>query len=423
MSTSIQSIEKLIKSDPKQAQSQLIKIISNQVDIKDENALREKEVALIRLGEIYRDQNDPNGLADTIRSCRSFMSSIAKAKTSKLIKTLIDYFSSSPLNQNPHSSSIQIQITRENIQWSKEEKQIFLRQSLEIKLSNLLFESNQTKEALSLISTLLNELKKLDDKLILTEVHLLESKIRHSLSDPPKANAALISARTAANSIYCPPLLQAQLDLQSGVLHAESKDYKTAYSYFFEALEGFSSQDDSRASLALKCMLMCKVMLNLPEDVLTIQNSKLARKYTGRGTEAMQAIAKAHQERSLAKFEEALKTYKPELSDDPIVRNHLSSLYDTLLEQNLLRIIEPYSRLELNFISNQVKLPLRDVEAKLSQMILDKVFNGIIDQGLGCLEVYDEVSNELIYDHTLDCLKQIGSVVDSLYAKAQKLGQ
>jgi hypothetical protein len=37
----------------------------------------------------------------------------------------------------------------------------------------------------------------------------------------------------------------------------------------------------------------------------------LARKYTGRGTEAMQAIAKAHQERSLAKFEEALKTYKP----------------------------------------------------------------------------------------------------------------
>jgi 26S proteasome regulatory subunit N6 len=38
-----------------------------------------------------------------------------------------------------------------------------------------------------LIANLLKELKKLDDKMILTEVHLLESRIRHALSDPPKA--------------------------------------------------------------------------------------------------------------------------------------------------------------------------------------------------------------------------------------------
>lgn len=53
-----------------------------------------------------------------------------------------------------------------------------------------------------------------------------------------------------------------------------------------------------------------------------------------------------------------------ELSSDPTIRSHLAALYDTLLEQNLLRIVEPYSVIEIEYVAQQVKQGRQAVEAK-----------------------------------------------------------
>lgn len=205
-----------------------------------------------------KEHRDANALASLITSSRSYTQYIAKAKTAKLLRSLIDAFESIP-----NSTSTQIEATKQSISWAKDTAQVFLAQSLETRLVSLLFSQDQHREALELINSLLRQLKKLDDKLILTEVHLLESRINHALANLAKSKAALTSARTAANAIYCPPLLQAGLDMQSGVLLAEEKDYKTGFSYFFEGLEAYSAQDDARAVEGLKYMLLCKIMLNL----------------------------------------------------------------------------------------------------------------------------------------------------------------
>jgi len=411
-----QSINSMAREEDRE---KLLNKIANELEMNenDEEQIRIKEQGILELGLLYKQQGKAKELADLIAKSRPFLNLISKAKAAKLVRSLVDFFLDLEAG-----TGIEVQLCKDCIEWSKQEKRTFLRQSLEARLIALYFDTGLFSEALSLGSQLLKELKKMDDKNLLVEVQLLESKTYHALSNLSKARAALTSARTTANSIYCPPKVQASLDLQSGILHAaDERDFKTAFSYFYEAFEGYDSVENSKALTALKYMLLCKIMLGLSDDVNQIVSGKLAISYTGKDIDAMKAVAQASHKRSLADFQQALKDYKAQLEDDVIVRAHLDSLYDTMLEQNLCRIIEPYSRVQVSFIADTIKLHIKQVEKKLSQMILDKKFSGILDQGDGVLIVFEETPIDKTYDTALETIHHMGKVVDTLYQKAKKL--
>ena len=68
-------------------------------------------------------------------------------------------------------------------------------------------------------------------------------------------------------------------------------------------------------------------------------------------------------------------------------------LYNTLLEDNLKKIILPYSEVEIAYVAEQISLPLEKVQQKLSEMILDEKIDGTLDQGRGCLILFDEMES------------------------------
>ncbi|KAL3911222.1 MAG: hypothetical protein SGPRY_008778 [Prymnesium sp.] len=170
-----------------------------------EDALRAKEQAIFRLGELYAQKNQGEQLGRLLTELRPFFATVPKAKTAKIVRMLIDQAA-----KISGSISLQMSLCKDVIEWCVAEKRSFLRQRVQSRLAALLLESKQYTDALNLLTDLLlTRHHRLDDKPLLVEINLIESQVHFALRNLAKAKASLTAARTAANAIYCPPLLQA----------------------------------------------------------------------------------------------------------------------------------------------------------------------------------------------------------------------
>ncbi|KAI3641418.1 hypothetical protein MIR68_000548 [Amoeboaphelidium protococcarum] len=399
-----------------------------------------REQALLELAQLLADNKATADLVHLVEQVPQQYTSTSKAKLSKIIRSLVDILAAT----GEHSAVIET--VQKLIAYANKENFQFLTRALETKLISIYLESLRYSEALALINDLLKVLKKLDDKPALVDVFLLESKCFLQLRNLPKARASLTSARTSANAIYCPPELQVELDKQSGTLHAEERDYKTSYSYFYEVAEGaFGNGDQDNAVLGVKYMILAKIMLQEVDDVINIVNGKIANKYKSTHIEAMQAISTASKQRSLHSFTDTIQKYPQELQADILVKNHLQKLYEMLLTSHILRVVEPYSRVQISHVAKLIGLDHALIERKLSMLILDGELKGVLDQSDGTLVMFeDDVAaaadqtakksannnnaEELggdqgieLYENVLLALKELDGAVDSLFLKSKLL--
>ena len=74
-----------------------------------------------------------------------------------------------------------------------------------------------------------------------------------------------------------------------------------------------------------------------------------------------------------------------------------------------------FSRVEISHIAKMVGLDVSAVERKLSQMILDKAIVGVLDQGEGCLIIFEEKGRDTAYDCALETIDKLNNVVEELF--------
>ncbi|XP_004987378.1 26S proteasome non-ATPase regulatory subunit 11 homolog, partial [Setaria italica] len=205
MSTSVQSpylpatTESISKAQEAKDASESISILYRVLEdpSSSADALRVKELAITNLTNYLTKENRAEDLRNLLTQLRPFFAVIPKAKTAKIVRGIID-----AVAKIPGTSELQISLCKEMVEWTRTEKRTFLRQRVEARLAALLLENQDYTEALTLLSGLIKEVRRLDDKLLLVDIDLLESKLHFSLRNLPKAKASLTAARTAANAIY-----------------------------------------------------------------------------------------------------------------------------------------------------------------------------------------------------------------------------
>jgi len=379
-----------------------------------------KERVIYLLAEQYSASGSVSDLESLLVDIRPFFGRISKAKSGKMMRSLLSKVGAVSAADGDHS--VVIRVCAECISWCRSEGRTFLRQQMESKLASYYLLAAEYQSALKLMNRLLAEVKALDDKHLLVELHLMESSLHHNLKNVAKAKAALTACRAAANSIYIGPLLQAEMDEQAGSIASEERDYKTAYSYFYEAFEGFDGLKDERAPRVLQYMLLIKILNDEPGDVKAVMAGKLALKYQSAAIQMMADIATSYSKRDLAAFERiAGAEENASTLRDIVISNKLEELKNKLLEQNLLRLLEPFERVEIDHIANLMQLPTDGVQKKLSQMILDKKLHGILDQGSGAIIVFDDVPESDVYGNAVSTIDELNDAVDLLFEKANVL--
>ena len=367
------------------------------------------------LSQKFRESNDLKSyfnLVSQIKEIKNTNNTFLVKLTDKLI---------SKLKKRKDLLNDIINITEEITKFCDQTNNISMKSKIQLRLAEVYFINQNYAKALEICNKVIFDLKRYEDNLGLIQLLLLESKIYYATNGISKAKASLTSVKTLVTKVYIEPKLQANIDMHAGILAAHEKDFNLAYSYFFEAFDVFNIPSKKRKNKGLRAfqyMIMCKIVGGQIDEVNNVVLSKQGKDYYGPEVEALRSIESAVREKSIKLLEDNIEKNK-QYFQESIIKYHINNLHNDLLEKNLIKIIKPYSVVEIDFVAKSIGLNYQDILNKLRQMILDKKINGILDQGKGSLILYDVENVNPYLDKSIETFKNLEKVVEALDKKVR----
>jgi COP9 signalosome complex subunit 2 len=161
-------------------------------------------------------------------------------------------------------------------------------------------------------------------------------------------------------------------------MHMSEKEWEKAHTDFFEAFKNYDEAGSPRRIQCLKYLVLANM---LALSTINPFDSTEAKPYKNDPEiVAMTNLVGAYERHDISAFEKILKDNRKTIMDDTFIRMYIEDLLRNIRTQVLLKLLQPYTRIRIPFISKELNIPTADVEALLVSLILDNKIRGSIDQ-------------------------------------------
>ncbi|KAK4525045.1 hypothetical protein GAYE_SCF07G2950 [Galdieria yellowstonensis] len=341
-------------------------------------------------------------------------SAVTRNYSEKSINKILDYVSSS---QQLNLLQEFYECTLEALQHAMNERLWF---KTKLKLGKLYFDLGEYGRLSKVIRELHQSCRKEDGTedqkkgTQLLEIYALEIQLYTATKNSKKLKQLYEQALQVKSAIPHPRIMGIIREC-GGKMNVENKDFESAFSDFFEAFKNYDEAGSQRRIQCLKYLVLAN-MLSLSE--INPFDSPEAKPYVDNPEIiAMTSLVQAYAKKEIHEFERILEENKDKIMDDSFIRAHIQELLSRIRTQYLLKLIRPYTRIELAFIAKELNIPVADVESLLVLLILDEEIVGFIDQEQGTLELHHHHMNQERHDAVSKWSEELGHLLTAIESK------
>ncbi|OXU29562.1 hypothetical protein TSAR_012663 [Trichomalopsis sarcophagae] len=181
------------------------------------------------------------------------------------------------------------------------------------------------------------------------------------------------------------PLIMGVIRECGGKMHLREGEFERAHTDFFEAFKNYDESGSPRRTTCLKYLVLANMLMKSGINPFDSQEAKPYK--NDPEILAMTNLVVSYQNNDINQFELILKQNRNNIMDDPFIREHIEDLLRNIRTQVLIKLIKPYTRIHIPFISKELNIDASEVESLLASCILDNTIRGRIDQVNQVLEL------------------------------------